>query len=136
MRGGVPASVPARQAQFRRRDRVPPIGPDAPAGGLRTRGLRTPAVYNRAMGLFRRRDRKKREKAAAELQKEQATPAKAQAEAARREVTAEARPAKAQAEAARREVTAEARPDPDQPGWGRTIGQEIAKAREGDVTRP
>jgi hypothetical protein len=70
------------------------------------------------MGLFRRRDRKKREKAAAELPKEQATPAKAQAEAARRE------------------VTAEARPDPDQPGWGRTIGQEIAKAREERVTRP
>jgi hypothetical protein len=25
---------------------------------------------------------------------------------------------------------AETRPDPDQPGWGRTIGQAISKARE------
>lgn len=64
------------------------------------------------MGLFRRRDRKKREKAAAELLKEQA------------------KTAQAQAEVARREVTAEARPDPDQPGWGQTIGREIAKARQ------
>ena len=67
-------------------------------------------LYNRAMGLFRRR--KKREKAAAQLPTEQAMPAKPQPEGARRE------------------VTRQARPDPDQPGWGRTIGQEIAKARE------
>lgn len=38
--------------------------------------------------------------------------------------------AEAQAVAVRRKVTAEARPDPDQPGWGRTIGQQIGKARE------
>lgn len=69
------------------------------------------------MGLFRRRDRKKREKAAAQLPKEQAMPAEPPAEGARRE------------------VTAEARPDPDQPGWGRTIGQEIAKAREKGVSK-
>jgi hypothetical protein len=65
------------------------------------------------MGLFRSRARKKREKAAAELLEEQA------------------RTVKAQREVARREVTAEARPNPDQPGWGLTIGQEIGKAREG-----
>jgi len=65
------------------------------------------------MGLFRRR--KKREKAAAQLPTEQAMPTKPQAEGARRE------------------VSAEARPDPDQPGWGRTIGQEIAKARDKGV---
>jgi hypothetical protein len=69
------------------------------------------AVYDHAMGLFRSRARKNREMAAAELQQKQATTVKAQAEVARRE------------------VTAEARPNPDQPGWGRTIGQEIGKAR-------
>jgi len=63
------------------------------------------------MGLFRSRARKKREKAAAGLLEDQARTAEAQ-----REVT-------------RREVTAEARPNPDQPGWGQAIGQEIGKAR-------
>ena len=56
--------------------------------------------------------RKNRGKAAAELLKEQS------------------RTVKAQTEVAPREATAEARPNPDQPGWGRTIGQEIGKARE------
>ncbi|MDX6396479.1 MAG: hypothetical protein QOJ73_7542 [Streptosporangiaceae bacterium] len=64
------------------------------------------------MGLFRSRARKNREKAAAKLLEEQA------------------RTATTQAEVARREVTAEERPNPDQPGWGRTIGQEIGQARE------
>jgi hypothetical protein len=64
------------------------------------------------MGLFRSRARQKREKAAAKLLEEQI------------------RAAKAQADVARREVTAEARPNPDQPGWGRTIGQAIGNARE------
>ena len=45
-------------------------------------------------------------------------------------LTEQTRTASAQAEVARREVTAEERPNPDQPGWGRTIGQEIGKARE------
>ena len=70
-----------------------------------------PAVYDRAMGLFRSRAKKNREKAAAELLTKQTTTAKAQTEVARRE------------------VTAEVRPNPDQPGWGRTIGQEIGKTR-------
>lgn len=74
-------------------------------------GLGNPAVYNRAMGLFGSRARKKREKAAELL--------KAQANAA-----------EPQEELARRKVTAKARVDPDQPGWGRAMGQEIAKARE------
>ncbi len=56
--------------------------------------------------------RKKREKAAAEIDKEQTGTVEAQAEVVRRE------------------VSAEARPNPDQPGWGRTIGQQIGKARE------
>jgi hypothetical protein len=63
------------------------------------------------MGLFRRWAKKNRENAAAELLNEQST-------------------AKAQTEAAPREATAEARPNPDQPGWGETIGQQIGKARE------
>jgi hypothetical protein len=64
------------------------------------------------MGLFRRRANKNREKAAAELLKEQS------------------RTARAQAEVAPRDVAAEARPNPDQPGWGETIGQQIGRARE------
>jgi hypothetical protein len=76
-----------------------------------------PAVYHQAMGLFRNRARKKREKAASGLVEEQTTT-----------VTP-------QPEVARREVTAEARPNPDQPGWGRTIGQQIGKAREDGAGR-
>ena len=64
------------------------------------------------MGLFHRRAKKNREKAAAELLKEQATTAKAQTEVAPRE------------------AASEARPDPDQPGWGETIGQQIGKTRK------
>lgn len=63
------------------------------------------------MGLFRGWGRKNREKAAAGLLTEQITTASAPAE-----VTP-------------REVTGEARPDPDRPGWGRVIGQQL-KARE------
>jgi hypothetical protein len=70
------------------------------------------------MGLFRSRNKKIREKVLTELLPTEQT----------RAVTA-------QAEAARREVTAEARPNPDQPGWGRTLGQQIGKARE-DRTAP
>jgi hypothetical protein len=69
------------------------------------------------MGLFRSRARKNREKAAAELLKKQ-TPT-----------------AEAHVEVARREVTAEERPNPDQPGWGRTIGHEIGKARGDRASR-
>lgn len=64
------------------------------------------------MGLFRRRAKKNDDKAAVDVLKEQTT-------------TAEADVA-----VARREVTAEERPNPDQPGWGRTIGQEIGRGRE------
>jgi hypothetical protein len=55
------------------------------------------------MGLFRGRAGKDREKAAAELLKEQATTVKAQPVVAPRE------------------VKREARPDPNKPGWGRAI---------------
>lgn len=63
------------------------------------------------MGLFRSRAKKNRGKAADLLEDQTRT-------------------AKAQFEVARRQVTAEARPNPDRPGWGRAIGQEIGKARE------
>jgi hypothetical protein len=64
------------------------------------------------MGLFRRRAKKNRERVAAEVLQEQNTTAEAQAEVAPRE------------------ATAEARPNPDQPGWGEAIGQQIGKARQ------
>jgi len=64
------------------------------------------------MGLFRSRAKKKRETASAELVTEQITTVEVPADAARRA------------------ATAEARPNPDQPGWGRTLGQEIGKRRE------
>jgi hypothetical protein len=60
-------------------------------------------LFRSAMGLFRGRARKDREKAAAELVKEEASPVKAPPVAARRE------------------VKREARPDPNKPGWGRAI---------------
>jgi len=63
------------------------------------------------MGLFRSRGRKKRGKAAVELLEEQA------------------RTDEAQADVPRREVTAEQRPNPDQPGWGQAIGQQLGRAR-------
>jgi hypothetical protein len=69
-------------------------------------------LFRSAVGLFRGRARKDREEAAAGLQEEQA------------------RTVKEQAEAAHREVKFEARPNPDSPGWGRTVGQEIGKPRE------
>ena len=68
-------------------------------------------LFRSAMGLFRSRTGTNREKAAAELPREQT------------------RTVKAQPEVARREVKYEARPDPDKPGWGRTIDLEIGKAR-------
>ena len=71
------------------------------------------AVYDHTMSLFRRRAKKNREEAAAGLLKEQARTA----------------------EAARPEVTAEARPNPDQPGWGRIVGQEIGRSHEEYASR-
>lgn len=62
------------------------------------------------MGLFRSRAKKNREKAAAALPEE---PPRVTVQAA----------------VAHRETTAETRPDPDQPGWGRSLGQQIGQAR-------
>jgi hypothetical protein len=74
-------------------------------------------LFRNTMGLFRTRAKKNREMAAAEPLKEQT------------------RTATAQAEVAHREVKSEARPNPDIPGWGRTIGEEIGKAREDRASR-
>ncbi len=82
--------------------------------------LRRATVYDRAMGLFRNRIRKNREKATAEpLEKDD-----------KQEEPEETGARTQEAETARREVTAEARPNPDQPGWGRIAGQAIGKPRE------
>jgi hypothetical protein len=80
-------------------------------------GFRRPAVYYRAMGLFRRLGRKNRRTPAAEIAQEQTETVKAQAEVPRRE------------------PTAEARPNPDEPGWGRIIGHELGRARENRPAR-
>ena len=61
------------------------------------------SLFRNAMGLFRGRGGKNREKAAAELPNEPAETVKAQPVIAPRE------------------VKREARPNPDEPGWGRTI---------------
>jgi len=68
-------------------------------------------LFRSAVGLFRGRARKDREEAAG-LPEEQA------------------RTVKAPTEVARGEVKFEARPNPDNPGWGRAVGQEMGKARE------
>jgi len=69
-------------------------------------------LFRSVMGLFRGRAGKNREKAAAALP------------------SGQAKAVKAQPEVARREVKYESRPNPDKPGWGQAIGQEIFKARE------
>jgi hypothetical protein len=69
------------------------------------------------MRLFHRTASKRPDKAEAQLIQEQTSASNAEAETARQH-----RPA-------------EARPDPDQPGWGRTIGQAISKAREDSASQ-
>jgi hypothetical protein len=106
------------------------------------------------MGLFRRRAKKSREQAA--VLTEQTNTAEVQPEVAPREVIAEVQPevapreviaeeqaevappeviAEEQAEVGRREVAAEARPNPDSPGWGQTLGQELGRARANRVSQ-
>jgi hypothetical protein len=102
-------------------------------------------LFRSAMRLFRGGAGKDREKAAAELPEEQTpaaaevreeqTPAAAEVPDEHTEAAAElqdeqTQAVKAQPEVAPREVKHEARPNPDKPGWGLTIGQEIRKARE------
>jgi hypothetical protein len=94
------------------------------------------------MGLFRRRAKKNRENAAAEPLQEPTEAAKEPTETAEvpaetAEVPAETAeaPAEVPTEVAPRAVTAEARPNPDQPGWGETIGRQIGQAREGRASQ-
>jgi Sec-independent protein translocase protein TatA len=91
-------------------------------------------LFRSAMRLFRSGAGKDREEAAAELPEEQ-TPAAAELPEEHHQAAAElpdeqTEAVKAQPEVAPREVKHEARPNPDKPGWGLTIGQEIRKARE------
>ena len=89
-------------------------------------------LFLSVMGLFRGRAGKNREKAAAELSEGQAKAAElSEGQAKAAELSeGQAKAVKAQPEVARREVKYEARPNPDKPGWGQAIGQEIFKARE------
>jgi hypothetical protein len=88
------------------------------------------------MDLFRSRAGKDREKTAAELPEQQTTTTAAELPEQQTTTAAAELPeqqtttVKAQPEAARREAKYEARPDPDKPGWGRALGQEISRARE------
>jgi hypothetical protein len=70
------------------------------------------------MGLFRRKTKKDRGQAAAEV------------------LTEPSRTVKPPTAVAPRKATAESRPDPDQPGWGATIGQQIGKARGERAAEP
>jgi len=100
-------------------------------------------LFRNAMKLLRGRAGKEREEEAAELptaqagtEREEPAPelTTAQAGTEREEPapelpTAQAEVVKAQPVVADREVKRETRPDPNKPGWGLTIGQEIGKAR-------
>jgi hypothetical protein len=91
------------------------------------------------MGLFRIRGRKKRDKAAEHVEQQTVIATAEPEHLEQQTVIATAEPehleqqtviATAEPEVTRREVSVEERPDPDQPGWGRAIGQAIGKARE------
>jgi hypothetical protein len=96
--------------------------------------------FRSAISLFRGGARKHRDERAAELPKEQAGAVTAQPAVASREVMREegaaglldqqAATVTTQVAAAGREVKREARPNPNKPGWGLSIGQEVSKARE------
>lgn len=101
--------------------------------------------FRSAMGFFRGGARKHRDERAAELLKEQAGAVTAQPAVAgqgmmREEVAAglldqQAATVTTQLAAAGREVKREARPNPNKPGWGLSIGQEVGKPREDGASR-
>jgi hypothetical protein len=116
------------------------------------REVRRPAAYDRAMGFFRSAmsffrggARQQRDEGAAELLKEQAGTVTAQPAVAgqvmKREEGAaglldqQAATVTTKLAAAGREVKREARPNPNKPGWGLSVGQEIGKGREDDASR-
>jgi len=96
--------------------------------------------FRSAIGLFRGGARKHRDEGAAELLKEQAGTAAAQPAVAgqgmKREEGAaglldqQAATVTAQPAAVGRELKREARPNPNKPGWGLSVGQEVGKARD------
>jgi hypothetical protein len=116
------------------------------------REVRRPAAYDHAMGFFRSAmsffrggARQHRDERATELLKEQPGTVTAQSAVAGQGMKREERAAglldqqaatvTAQLAAAGREVKRETRPNPNKPGWGLSIGQEVGKAREGDASR-
>jgi hypothetical protein len=103
------------------------------------------SFFRSAIGFFRGGARKHRDEAAAEILKEQAGMATAQPAVAdqgmKREEGAaglldqQAATVTAQPAVAGREVKREARPNPNKPGWGLSIGQEVGKARDDGASR-
>ena len=101
--------------------------------------------FRSAIGFFRGDARKHRRERAAELLKEQAGAVTAQPAAAdqgmmREEAAAglldqQAATVTTQLAAAGREVKREARPNPNKPGWGLSIGQEVGKPRKDGAGR-
>ncbi len=99
--------------------------------------------FRSAMEFFRGGARKHRDEVSAGLLKEQAgtaaaPPAVADQETKRGEGAAglldqQAAMVTAQPAAAGRELKREARPNPNKPGWGLSIGQEVGQAGEGNA---
>jgi hypothetical protein len=103
------------------------------------------SFFRSAMDFFRGGARKHRDHGAAEFLKEQAgtvtaQPAVADQGTMRDEGVAglldqQAATVTPQLAVAGREVKREARPNPNKPGWGLSIGQEVSQAREDDASR-
>jgi hypothetical protein len=101
--------------------------------------------FRSAMGFFRGGARKHRDEGAGAFLKEQAGTVPAQPEVAGHGVMREegaaglldqqAATVTAQLAVAGREVRREARPNPNKPGWGLSIGQEVGKARDDGASR-
>ena len=101
--------------------------------------------FRSAIDFFRGGARKHRDESAAELLKEQAgavtaQPADTGQEMMREEGAAglldqQAATVTAQPAAAGREGKREARPNPNKPGWGLSIGQEVGKPRKDGASR-
>jgi hypothetical protein len=101
--------------------------------------------FRNAMSFFRGGARQHRDERPTELLKEQAAtvtaPPAAADQAMEREAAAaglldqQAATVTTQLAAASREVKREARPNPNKPGWGLSIGQEVGKAGEDGANR-
>jgi len=87
--------------------------------------------FRSAMDFFRGGARKHRDERPAELLKEQAETVTAQPAI----LDQQAATVTTQLAAAGREVKREARPNPNKPGWGLSIGQEVGKPRGDGASR-